>query len=85
MANTKILVVEDDPFSGELVGDLLEAAGSTVVQFQDGADCLERVKQERPSLIHLDLQFRGVDSVTLAQQLRADPKTRGISILALTA
>jgi len=85
VANTKVLVVEDDPFIGELVVDLLEAAGYTVVQFQDGADFLERVKQERPSLVLLDLQLPGVYGVTLAQRLRADPKTRGISILALTA
>jgi putative two-component system response regulator len=85
MANTKILVVEDNPFSRELVVDLLEAAGYAVVQFQDGANLLERVKQERPDLILLDLLLPGVDGLTLAEQLRADPGTQGVAIVALTA
>jgi len=85
MANTKILVVEDNPFSRELVVDLLEAAGYAVVQFQDGANLLERVKQERPDLILLDLLLPGVDGLTLAEQLRADPETQGVAIVALTA
>ncbi|MCI0408744.1 MAG: response regulator [Acidobacteria bacterium] len=85
MANAKILVVEDNPFSRELVVDLLEAEGYTVIQFQDGENFLERVKQERPHVILLDLQLPGVSGLTLAQQLRADPETRGVAILALTA
>ena len=85
MARRVILVVEDNPFNRELVVDLLQAAGYTVLQAEDGVGLPERVKQERPDLILLDLHLPGVDGITLARHLKADPETRGIPLLALTA
>ncbi len=80
-----ILLVEDDPLSRELIADLLTAEGYRVLQAPSGLGLLEWVKQERPALILLDLQLPGVDGFTLARQLKADPATRGIPILAVTA
>ena len=80
-----ILVVEDDPLNRELVVDLLEAAGYTVLQAEDGIGLLEQVKRERLDLILLDLQLPGLDGFTLARRLKADPATRGIPLLAMTA
>ncbi len=80
-----ILVVEDHPLNRELVVDLLEAAGYTVRQAADGRGLLARVQTERPGLILLDLQLPGVDGLTLARQLTADPATRRIPLLAMSA
>lgn len=80
-----ILVVEDHPLNRELVVDLLEAAGYTVRQAADGRGLLARVQAERPDLILLDLQLPGVDGFTLARQLTADPATRRIPLLAMSA
>ena len=84
-AKTRILVVEDNPLNRELAVDVLEAAGYTVLQAEDGVGILERVKQEQPHLILLDLQLPGVDGFTIARQLAADPATQGIPVLATTA
>lgn len=80
-----ILVVEDHPLHRELVVDLLEAAGYTVLQAEDSVGLLARVEAERPDLILLDLQLPGVDGFTLARQLTAEPATRQIPILAMSA
>ena len=85
MRRGTILVVEDHPLNRELVGDLLEAAGYTVCQAADGRGLSERVQAERPDLILLDLQLPGVDGFTLARQLTADPATRRIPLLAMSA
>ena len=85
MAGATILIVEDHPLNLELVVDLLEAAGYTVLQAEDGLGLLERVRAEQPDLILLDLQLPGVDGFTLARQLTADPATRQIPILAISA
>lgn len=85
MVRRTILVVEDNPLNQELVVDLLEAAGYSVLQAEDGLGLLERVKQKRPDLILLDLQLPGVDGFTLAHQLKADPETQSIPLLAMTA
>lgn len=85
MGRHTILVVEDNPLNRELVVDLLEGAGYTVLQADQGVGLLERVKAGQPSLILLDVQLPGLDGVTLARQLKADPATRGIPVLAMTA
>ena len=85
MAHRTILVVEDNPLNRELVVDLLEGAGYTVLQADEGVGLLERVKAAQPGLILLDLQLPGLDGVTLARQLKADRSTREIPVLAMTA
>ena len=85
MAHQTVLVVEDNPLNRELVVDLLEGAGYTVLQADEGVGLLERVRAGQPGLILLDLQLPGEDGVTLARQLKADPATREIPVLAMTA
>ena len=85
MAHQTVLVVEDNPLNRELVVDLLEGAGYTVLQADEGVGLLERVRAGQPGLILLDLQLPGLDGVTLARQLKADPATREIPVLAMTA
>ena len=85
MAHPTVLVVEDNPLNRELVVDLLEGAGYTVLQAEGGVGLLERVKAAQPGLILLDLQLPGLDGVTLARQLKADPATWEIPVLAMTA
>ena len=85
MAGATILIVEDHPLSRELVVDLLEAAGYTMLQAENGLGLLERVRTEQPDLILLDLQLPDVDGFTLARQLMADPVTQSIPILAISA
>lgn len=85
MTRGRILVVEDHPLNRELVVDLLEAAGYTVLQAEDGTGLLERVRRERPALIILDLQLPGLDGFTLLGQLKAEPATADIPVLVTTA
>jgi CheY-like chemotaxis protein len=80
-----VLVVDDHPLNRELAGDVLEAAGYTVLQAEDGDGLLQRVKRERPDVILLDLRLPGLDGFTLARQLKADPATRRIPVVAVTA
>ena len=81
----RILVVEDNRLNRELIVDVLEAEGYTVLEAEDGAGLIQRVEAEQPELILLDLQLPGVDGLTLARQLKADPATQGIPILVTTA
>ena len=79
------MVVEDHPLNRELVVDLLEAAGYTVLQAEDGRGLLEQMKAEPPALILLDLQLPDLDGFTLVRQLKAEPATRDIPVLATSA
>jgi len=81
----KILVVGDHPRGRRLVVDLLAAEGYTVLQAESGVGLLDRVKRERPNMILLDLQLPEIDGLTLARQVKADPETQIIPLLAITA
>lgn len=85
MSRRTILVVDDHPLNRELLADLLEPAGYTVLQAEDGTGLLERVQRERPDLILLDLKLPGLDGFTLARQLKAHSGTRGVPVVAITA
>ena len=65
-----ILVVDDDPAIREAVRDVLEAAGLRVATAQDGAEALERVLAEPPSLVLLDMRMPVMDGWHFAEALR---------------
>lgn len=79
-----VLVGEDDRDIASLVVEVLEDAGFKVGASM-GADTLDAARANLPDIILLDYQMPGMDGVTIAQQLHADPSTRGIPIIAMTA
>lgn len=85
MAGEPILVVDDNPLSLKLTRVLLAAEGFDVRTASDGRETLAALRGFRPSLILMDLQLPGMDGLELTRRLKADPKTSGIRVVALTA
>jgi CheY-like chemotaxis protein len=81
----RVLVVEDDEDNSGLVRFLLERAGYAVLVGRDGHEGLELARQELPDLILMDLSLPGIDGWTAGRELKEDPKTSHIPLLALTA
>jgi two-component system cell cycle response regulator DivK len=81
----RVLVVEDDEDNSGLVRFLLERAGYAVLVGRDGHKGLELARQELPDLILMDLSLPGIDGWTAGGELKEDPKTSHIPLLALTA
>src|SRR3981189_495223 len=81
----RILVV-DDNFTGVLlVRSVLELEGFVVDSADSSDEVMERLKDHLPDLILMDVQLPGQDGLSLTRQLKADPATPGILIIALTA
>jgi CheY-like chemotaxis protein len=80
-----VLVVDDHPLNLELVTEVLEAAGFRVRQARSAEVALHAVGTERPDLILMDIGLPGMDGHAAVRALKADPDTRGILIVALTA
>ena len=72
-AGAKIMVVDDDPDMRETLQIILEAAGHTVVTAADGKECLDRLKEERPDLLILDLLMPKMDGFAVCKELK-DPR-----------
>ncbi|MBL9187706.1 MAG: winged helix-turn-helix domain-containing protein [Opitutaceae bacterium] len=81
----KILVVDDEPDALEILGFKLKEAGYLPLFAKDGARAITLARDERPSLIVLDLMLPEVDGLEVCKILRRDPGTAAIPILMLTA
>lgn len=81
----RILVVEDNPLNLELVTDLLEVSGFIVCQAHNAEEGLRAARERSLDLVLMDLSLPGLDGLTATQALRADPATRHLTIIALTA
>jgi CheY-like chemotaxis protein len=80
-----ILAVDDNEAGLLLVTTLLEGDGFQVDVASSAEDVLERLQVRAPDLILMDVQRPGQDGLALTRQLKADPATAHIPIVALTA
>lgn len=82
----RIVYVEDNPANFVLVRKVLEVHGEHVVeQAASGEDGWARIEAAPPALVLLDLDLPGMPGLELARRLKADPRLRGIPIVAISA
>ena len=85
MATARILVVDDDRLIRQMVRDMLEIAECAVGEAVDGADGLVQAAAFHPDVILLDLMMPDMDGYAVCRRLKADPATRAIPVIFLTA
>jgi len=79
-----ILIVEDDKFLRELLVRKLEAEEFKASVAVDGQEALEKVKQELPQLILLDLILPNLDGFEVLKKIKEDNKTNKIPVIILS-
>jgi len=82
---TKILLVEDNEKNMKLLRDVLTAKGYRVLEATTGEEAVELTLADEPQLVLMDVQLPGIDGVEALRRVRADPRTTGVPVLALTA
>ena len=86
MADTKlILVVDDDPDLVESVTMKLESENYRVTKAYDGIEAWEKIEEEMPDLILLDVMMPKKDGYQVCNEIKQDPKYKHIRVLLLTA
>lgn len=85
MSEKSILIVDDNPVNLKLIRVLLAGEGYDVLTAGDAEEAMRVLKESSPHLILMDVQLPGIDGLELTRRLKADPVTRGIKILGLTA
>jgi CheY-like chemotaxis protein len=85
MAGERILIVDDNAINLKLVAYLMRANGYTVETALDAESAIEAIRTNHPDVILMDIQLPGIDGLELTRRLKADPKTRDIVIVAVTA
>ena len=85
MANELILIVEDNPKNLKLVRDTLQVKGYRTIEAGTGEEGVRLAREQHPALVLMDIQLPGISGVEAFRQLRADPATRAIPVVAVTA
>jgi CheY-like chemotaxis protein len=80
-----VLVVDDEPNVRELVRETLSLDGLELGEAEDGEEALAAVAGRRPDAIVLDLMMPRLDGFAVLERLQADPATRSIPVVVLTA
>lgn len=88
MAETRskrILIVDDEPDVTELVGYQLRAKGFAVEALNDPTQSIAKIRAFQPDLVILDVMMPDISGIQICRMLRADPKTKAIPVIFLTA
>ncbi len=85
MAGELILIIEDNEKNRKLCRDVLQVKGYKTIESETAEEGLDLARNQSPALILMDIQLPGIDGITALKQLRADPKTKNIPVIAITA
>lgn len=81
----KILLVEDNEMNRDMLSRRLERKGYQVVMAVDGLESVAMAASEKPDLILMDIGLPGIDGWEASRRIKADPLTKHVPIIALTA
>jgi CheY-like chemotaxis protein len=82
---SRILVVDDNAQNLELLVAYLDALDCRVDTARDGVEALEKIQQQRPDLILLDIMMPRMSGFEVCRKLKSDPQTREVPVIMVTA
>ena len=82
---SRILVAEDNVVNRELLRELLEMRGHSVVEARDGLEALRMIEQSQPDLLLLDIGMPALDGYGVVRKIRENPGSAALRVLAVTA
>ena len=85
MAGELILIIEDNEKNRKLARDVLQVKGYKTIESETAEEGLKLALEKSPTLVLMDIQLPGMDGITALKQLRANPQTKGIPVIAITA
>ena len=85
MAGELILIVEDNEKNRKLERDVLQFHGYQTAEAETAEEGIRLAQARPPALILMDIQLPGMSGIEALGQLRAEPSTRGIPVIAVTA
>lgn len=85
MAGQLVLIVEDNERNRKLVRDVLQFHGYRTAEAEMAEEGLRLALETPPALILMDIELPGMNGIEALRRLRADPRTRGIPVIAVTA
>lgn len=84
-AMERILVVDDNAASRDLLRAVLETPDRTVLEAANGREAVERILEHAPDLVLLDIELPFLDGFGVLREIRSDPRFARLPVLAVTA
>ena len=81
----KILIADDEASLRFLIHETIADPALQVLEAQDGLEALQIARSQHPKMVLLDVAMPGLSGVEVCQQLKADPATRDIQVVMVTA
>ena len=85
MADELILIIEDNEKNRKLCRDVLQVKGYKTIESETAEVGLKLALEQSPDLVLMDIQLPGMDGISAMKQLKDDPNTQNIPIIAITA
>jgi phosphoserine phosphatase RsbU/P len=85
MTNSKILIVDDEPYNVDYLEQELQELDYHTVSAANGQEALDRVQAESPDLILLDIMMPVMDGFEVLSRLKANPATRDLPVIVISA
>jgi two-component system cell cycle response regulator DivK len=85
MSGELILIVEDNEKNRKLERDILQFHGYRTVEADTAEEGIRLAQSTPPALVLMDIQLPGMNGIEALHHLRADPRTRAIPVIAVTA
>lgn len=79
-----VLIVDDEPMTQDLLRLMLEPAGFRVTGADHGLEALQKVKEEKPDIMILDVMMPHMDGITVCKEIRNNPETADLPIVMLS-
>jgi two-component system cell cycle response regulator DivK len=80
-----ILIIEDNEKNLKLLRDVLQVKGYRTLEARSGTEGLRLARAELPALVLMDIQLPDISGITALRELRADPLTQAIPVVAVSA
>ena len=81
----RILIVDDEPFILRSLSFVFRREGFEVFEALDGVEAMEAIREERPSVVFLDLMMPRKDGYAVCREVKQDPELEGTYVIILTA
>ena len=80
-----VLIVEDNEKNMKLARDILQAKGYATLEAETGEEGVKLAKEKKPDLVLMDIQLPGINGIEAFRQIRGNPGTARVPVVALTA
>jgi DNA-binding response OmpR family regulator/phosphoribosyl 1,2-cyclic phosphodiesterase len=82
--NIDIIVIDDDPMTGELTKDILKDEGWNILLIDDSMKAIEGIKKYRPKLVIADIMMPGINGMEICKRIKSEPEIKTTRVIILS-